>query len=49
VPGWVYVVDDDASFRIAVERRLKQSGYEVATYASAQELLDRLPNDAVPG
>ena len=49
MPGWVYVVDDDASFRIAVERRLKQSGYEVATYASAQELLDRLPNDAVPG
>ena len=47
--GWVYVVDDDASFRIAVERRLKQSGYEVATYGSAQELLDRLPNDAVPG
>ena len=48
MPGWVYVVDDDARFRVAVERRLKQSGYEVVTYASAQEFLDALPSDDVP-
>lgn len=42
--GLVHVVDDDASFRTAIERRLKLAGYDVATYASAQELLDRLPD-----
>ncbi|GLR84504.1 response regulator transcription factor [Bradyrhizobium iriomotense] len=44
MPGLVHVVDDDASFRTAIERRLKLAGYDVATYASAQELLDRLPD-----
>ena len=29
--GFVHVVDDDASFRKAIERQLKQAGYEVAT------------------
>jgi FixJ family two-component response regulator len=38
-------VDDDASFRTAIERRLKKAGYVVATYPSAQQLLDRLPDD----
>ncbi len=33
--GIVHVVDDDASFRRAMERRLTKAGYEVATYASA--------------
>ena len=46
--GCVHIVDDDASFRTAIERRLKKAGYEVATYASAQQLLDRLPSDSVP-
>ena len=32
----------------AIERRLKHAGYEVATYASAQHLLDRLPSESVP-
>jgi RNA polymerase sigma factor (sigma-70 family) len=45
----VHVVDDDASFRTAIERRLKKAGYEVATYPSAQHLLDRLPNESGPG
>ena len=49
MPGIVYIVDDDASFRKAMGRRLKQAGYEVATYASAQHLLDRLPSDSVLG
>ena len=46
--GFVHIVDDDASFRTAMERRLKHAGYEVATYASAQPLLDRLPSESVP-
>jgi RNA polymerase sigma factor (sigma-70 family) len=49
VPGFVHIVDDDASFRTAMERRLKHAGYEVATYTSAERLLDRLPSDSVPG
>jgi RNA polymerase sigma factor (sigma-70 family) len=49
MPGWVHVVDDDAAFRTAVERRLKKAGYEVATYPSAQHLLDRPPSEAEPG
>ena len=48
MPGLVHVVDDDASLRVAVERRLGQAGYEVTTYASAEEFLDRLPSEAVP-
>ena len=43
MPGLVHVVDDDASFRTAIERRLKLAGYEVATYSLAQDLLDNLP------
>ena len=47
--GWIHIVDDDDSFRIAIERRLKLSGYQVATYPSAQQLLDRLPDESEPG
>src|ERR1700722_15315454 len=49
VQGLVHIVDDDASFRTAVERRLKHVGYEVAAYASAAHLLDHLPSDSVLG
>jgi RNA polymerase sigma factor (sigma-70 family) len=45
----IHVVDDDASFRTAIERRLKKAGYEVSTYQSAQHLLDRLPSESEPG
>ena len=45
----IHVVDDDSSFRTAVERRLKQAGYAVATYTSAQQLLDNLPDEDQPG
>jgi FixJ family two-component response regulator len=48
LPGLVHVVDDDASFRTAIERRLKLAGYDVATYASAQQLLDHLPDGEKP-
>ncbi len=47
--GIVYVVDDDISFRAAIERRLRKAGYSVATYATAQQLLDGLPGDEVLG
>jgi FixJ family two-component response regulator len=49
LPGMVHVVDDDASFRTAIERRLKEAGYAVATYPSAQLLLDHLPDEKEPG
>jgi len=43
LPGLIHVVDDDASFRTAIERRLRLAGYDVATYASAEQLLAHLP------
>jgi RNA polymerase sigma factor (sigma-70 family) len=46
MPGLVHVVDDDASFRTAIERRLRHAGYEVETHSSAQHLLDWLPGSA---
>ena len=49
LPGLVHVVDDDAAFRTAIERRLKKAGYEVATYPSAQHLLDSLPSESELG
>jgi FixJ family two-component response regulator len=38
VKGTVHVVDDDPSFRTALERRLRTAGYIVATYPSAEQL-----------
>lgn len=49
MPGRVHIVDDDASFRTAVERRLKHAGYDVVAYSSAQQLLDALPDENSPG
>ena len=49
MPGVVHVVDDDASFRTAIERRLRKAGYEVAAYPSAQHLLDCLPDGEESG
>ena len=43
----VHVVDDDESFRIAIARLLRASGYEVVVYESAQALLERLPDDGI--
>jgi FixJ family two-component response regulator len=48
VQACVHIVDDDASFRTAIERRLTKAGYHVATYASAQLLLECLPSEGVP-
>jgi RNA polymerase sigma factor (sigma-70 family) len=44
--GRVHVVDDDASFRTAIERRLKKAGYEVVTYPSAEHFLNRMPSES---
>jgi len=49
VPSVVHVVDDDESFRTAIERRLKKAGHHVATYSSAQQLLDHLPDENASG
>jgi RNA polymerase sigma factor (sigma-70 family) len=49
VPGTVHIVDDDTSFLTAMERRLKLAGYDVLTYASALQLLDRVPDESAPG
>jgi two-component system response regulator FixJ len=38
----VHVVDDDASFLVALARLLKASGYAVQTYASAADFLAKL-------
>ena len=47
--GLVHVVDDDESFRTAIARRLKLAGYDVATYASSQALLESAPDDEQAG
>jgi FixJ family two-component response regulator len=44
----VHVVDDDASFRKAISRLLKLSGYEIAEYDSATSFLRTIDN-AKPG
>lgn len=47
--GFVYVVDDDAAFRAAIERRLKMVGYDVASFPSAQQFLENLPGESELG
>jgi FixJ family two-component response regulator len=42
----VHIVDDDASFRTALERRLRKAGYDVATYPAAQHLLNNLSDQS---
>lgn len=44
----VHIVDGDASFLVAMERRLRHAGYAVATYASALQLLVNLPTESIP-
>ncbi len=40
----IHIVDDDASFRTAISRVLKASGYEVADYESATSFLRAIEN-----
>jgi len=44
----IHIVDDDESFRGAISRLLKISGYEVADYESATSFLRAIP-DVKPG
>ena len=46
--GRIHVVDDDPSFLTAMERRLKQAGYDVVTYPSALHFLVNLATESVP-
>ena len=39
----IHIVDDDAAYRAAVARLLEASGYRVAVYASAAQLLEAAP------
>jgi RNA polymerase sigma factor (sigma-70 family) len=39
----IHIVDDDAAYRVAVARLLEASGYRVALYASAAQLLEAAP------
>jgi len=39
----IHIVDDDDSFRTAVARLLRTSGYEVSLYASADQFLQKPP------
>jgi FixJ family two-component response regulator len=45
----IYVVDDNASFRTAIQLTLEKSGYRVVTCASAQQLLDQRPDENAVG
>ncbi len=49
MPIVIHVVDDDASFRTAIGRLLRASGYEVKAYESAEQLLERLDDIRDPG
>jgi FixJ family two-component response regulator len=49
LPGKIYVVDDDNSFRTAIQRRLQKNGYQVETFSSAHDLLNRRPDQTEPG
>src|SRR5687767_1464293 len=48
VPAVVHIVDDDESFRNAIQRLLRASGYAVENYESAEQLLQQLPDEAGP-
>jgi FixJ family two-component response regulator len=40
MPPEIYIVDDDASVRRAMQRLIRSAGMEVRAFASAQEFLD---------
>jgi FixJ family two-component response regulator len=43
VTGAVFVIEDDPSMRRSLERQLRTAGFDVETFASAQDYLDREP------
>ena len=48
LPALIHIVDDDASFRTTTGRLLRVCGYDVVMYELAEQLLERLPDDAHP-
>lgn len=44
----VFLVDDDPSVRRALARLIKSAGYQVQTFGSAREFLDRKPDATEP-
>ncbi len=49
MPGIVHVVDDDASFRTAIQRMLETAGDRFIPYPSAQQFLDPRPDENARG
>jgi FixJ family two-component response regulator len=49
LPNTVHVVDDDPSFRRAIQRHLELAGSQVEIYPSAQRFLDQRPDESQPG
>lgn len=47
MPNLIHFVDDDASFRTAIARLLRTSGYNVAEYETASQLLASPPDGSV--
>lgn len=47
VTGAVFVIEDDPSMRRSLERQLRTAGFDVETFASAQDYLDREPRAEV--
>ena len=45
--GTVFVIDDDASVRRALERQLRTAGFRVETFESAQDYVARAPRAAI--
>ena len=44
----VFLIDDDPSVRRALARLIKSAGYQVQTFVSAREFLDRMPDGDGP-
>ena len=42
----VFVVDDDASVRVALGRLIRSAGLEVETFTSAEDLLETWPSES---
>jgi FixJ family two-component response regulator len=47
-PPTVFLIDDDPSVRRALARLIKSAGYQVQTFASAREFLDRMADATGP-
>jgi FixJ family two-component response regulator len=45
IPGTVFIIDDDSSVRRSLSRFLSSYDYQVETYASSEEYLEREPFD----